>query len=225
MQDALLVLAELVLLFFLSQSVVKSLSLLFFAITKSRKVTITLISILFFPGVLLHELSHYLVAMLLFVGVGELDLYPKFTDGEVRLGSVQIVKTDPIRRFFIGIAPLIVGLSVLLLGLYYALSSQFFMENVLFRIPVAAYLLFVVGNTMFSSRRDVEGALELLIALFVLSVALFFIGVNVTSFFVSLFSFIPQENMHRWVLLLLIPIAVDVGVLLWLRFLTNKPEV
>jgi hypothetical protein len=74
------------------------------------------------PGVILHEISHWLVARLLFVPTRDVALFrpqPAETrdkqGGPVTLGYVEIFKTDPVRQSLIGLAPLPVGILVLLL--------------------------------------------------------------------------------------------------------------
>jgi hypothetical protein len=71
---------------------------------------VALFSILFFPGVLLHEISHYLVARLLGVRTGRFSLLPEpLPNGRLRLGYVETASTDFIRDGLIGIAPLLAG--------------------------------------------------------------------------------------------------------------------
>ncbi|MBN9390644.1 MAG: hypothetical protein J0I20_21620 [Chloroflexi bacterium] len=82
------------------------------------------------PGVVLHEISHWLMARVLFVPTRDVALFrpqpaepkggPKGQKGQaqggpVTLGYVEIFKTDPVRQSLIGLAPLPVGILVLLL--------------------------------------------------------------------------------------------------------------
>ena len=72
--------------------------------------TLGLFSLLFFPGVLLHELSHFLMARLLGVRTGRFSLLPSLMpDGKLRLGYVETDETDLLRDALIGTAPLITG--------------------------------------------------------------------------------------------------------------------
>lgn len=109
----------------------------------------------------MHEFSHWLMAKILFVPTGRMSLTPKFGENSVELGSVQIAKTDFVRRFFIGIAPLLTGISVLIFILF-AINSYTF--------PVWVYLLFAyicitVINTMSLSKSDLSGAWKILLIL------------------------------------------------------------
>lgn len=72
-----------------------------------------LFSLLLFPGVFLHELSHFLMARLLGVRTGRFSLLPKvLANGNMRLGYVETAATDPLRDTLIGAAPLISGMVV-----------------------------------------------------------------------------------------------------------------
>lgn len=158
-------------LFFLSQQLSRLLSVFFLSITRSQKVTISLLSFLFLPGVIMHELAHWLVAEVLFVQTGEIEFLPQIQGDVVKLGSVAIAKTDPVRRLLIGIAPLFCGLSLLVI--------LFFIFKPSITWPVSfitiAYgvILFEIGNTMFSSKRDLEGMVGFIVATLIIGIILF----------------------------------------------------
>ncbi len=82
----------------------------FLLITRRQPVALGLFSLLFFPGVLLHETSHYLAARLVGVRTGRFSVLPQLlADGRLRLGYVETATTDPIRDGLIGAAPLLTG--------------------------------------------------------------------------------------------------------------------
>ena len=84
--------------------------LVFLLLTRSARLALGLFSLLFFPGVLLHELSHYLMARLLGVRTGRFSLLPELMpDGKLRLGYVETAETDLFRDALIGTAPFITG--------------------------------------------------------------------------------------------------------------------
>jgi hypothetical protein len=88
----------------------REIQLLFLLLTRRQSVALVLFSILFFPGVLLHELSHYLVARILGVRTGRFSLLPSLMpDGKLRLGFVETSGSDVLRDALIGAAPLISG--------------------------------------------------------------------------------------------------------------------
>jgi hypothetical protein len=100
---------------------------LLFLLTKRIDLSMTIFAILFLPGVLIHELSHYGMARLLNVPVGKLSLIPQpLPDGRMRLGYVETQSTDFIRDALIGAAPLIVGSFVRFLTCLGYLISRIF---------------------------------------------------------------------------------------------------
>lgn len=146
----LLVLLELILLFLLSRKLTQSLSTV---------VPYQLLAVIFFPGVVIHELSHFLAAGVLFVPVSDMEFMPKKQEGRLKLGSVSIGKTDPFRRAVIGVAPVIAGLAFLF-GMASVISQNSLMVQI-----VLLYFVFAIANTMFSSPKDMEGFLEVVLFL------------------------------------------------------------
>lgn len=83
---------------------------LFLLLTRSPRAAVTLFAALFFPGVLLHEASHYLMARLLDVPTGRFSLVPReLKNGQLQLGFVEVAKADVVRESLIGAAPLVAG--------------------------------------------------------------------------------------------------------------------
>lgn len=214
--------AELLFLFFLSRSLTRVLSLFLFKISKSKTFTITIMAFLFFPGTLLHEIAHALFALLMGVHVGKMEFIPQLEGEKVKLGSVQVGQSDPVRRFFIGAAPFFLGTIILLLILFYAVKQQFF--NNTFIVILVGYLVFEIGNTMFSSKKDMEGALELFLTLIVLVIAFYLMGIRVPSFNPSVFLAQPliQTVFRQGSLFLLAPLAIDALIILLLRPIAKK---
>ena len=89
-------------------------------ITHQPEISIALFSLLFLPGVLLHETSHFLMARLLGVRTGRFSLIPKKVGtGRLQLGYVETESTDFIRDALIGAAPLLAGcIFIALVGVY-----------------------------------------------------------------------------------------------------------
>lgn len=176
----LLFFGELFTLFLLSKTLINLLSSFYYRLTHSKKATIYLLSFLFLPGTIIHELSHYAMALILRVPVGELELVPKLVDGGVKMGSVKIGETDPIRRVIIGTAPFFIG-TLLILGLFFYGFQQELFENK-FYIFLTGYLVFEIGNTMFSSKKDMEGALGLLLTILALAAIFYLVGLPLSAF-------------------------------------------
>lgn len=162
---------ELAILFFSSRLMTKSLSFL----------PINVISFIFLPGIIIHELSHLLVANLLFVPTGDVEFMPKVEGQNIKLGSVAIGRSDPVRRFLIGVAPVLFGILVISIVLYFlkSISIPIYANLIIF------YCLFVVGNTMFSSKKDMEGSIALFIIILIFLGAAYFWGIKIPHEFFS----------------------------------------
>jgi hypothetical protein len=88
----------------------QELQMLFLIITRRPAFSLGLFSILFFPGVFLHEISHYLMAKILWVRTRRISLLPEASpDGKLRMGYVEVAKVDILRNAIIGAAPLVTG--------------------------------------------------------------------------------------------------------------------
>ena len=85
---------------------------LFLVISRRSDIAMLLFSVVFFPGILLHELSHFLMAKLLGVETGRFSLAPKdLKNGLLQLGFVEIGAASQVKEALIGAAPLLVGSS------------------------------------------------------------------------------------------------------------------
>jgi hypothetical protein len=151
-------------------------------------------SLIFLPGVILHELSHYLAALLLQVKTGKFSLLPRVTpDGRLQLGYVETSKVDPLRDSIIGAAPLLsgsalvayAGLVKLNLDLLWGSSSG--MTDLLLHIQQVYqspdfwlwfYLIIAISSTMVPSRSDRRAWLTLSIFIISLLVIGLLIGVG-----------------------------------------------
>lgn len=206
---------ELVLLFFLSRFLTRSISVLLFRLTKSQTITIHALSFIFLPGIIIHELSHLLTAGVLFVPIGEIDFFPKITEDGVKLGSVAIGKTDIFRRMVVGIAPFIVGIALILITLFYFISPDFFLGLFTWKIALLLYIVFEITNTMFSSKKDMEGVIELLLAVVLFSAVFYFIGFRIPLSFLQTSFENNQaiEFVKKADIFLLVSITLD--VLVW----------
>jgi hypothetical protein len=207
---------ELLVLFFFSRSVTRNISYIFFRITRNEKLTIYFMAFFFFPGTLIHELAHYVTALMLFVHASHMEFIPKIIGNGVKLGSVQIASTDPLRRALIGMAPFFWGTTIML-AILFAFQSFGGLNNIWITL-ITGYVLFEISNTMFSSRKDMEGTLELFIAVIIVGVIFYFLGVRfpeidpdtlLTPAVISLF----ETGSY----FLSVPLIIDIGLLLLLR--------
>lgn len=160
---------------------------------------VVIYAIVLFPGVLLHEMSHWLSATLLGVRTGSMSLIPRRQpDGTLQLGYVEYYRgrrMDPIRESLIGAAPLIAGTTVILLISYRIfgvtdLAAAVRLGDVdvlaaaladLLSTPfvgVWIYLIFAVANAMMPSRSDRRAWPAFVLILVVVGVFFYLIGLQ-----------------------------------------------
>lgn len=213
-------------LFFLSRTLIESLASLVMNLTHRHQFTVNFLAILFLPGTIIHELSHLLVAGVMLVPVGELEVLPEVQGKQVKLGSVQIGQTDPFRRTIIGVAPVLVGLGIIFYALYFVKDSLFPATS-WWQAILALYIIFQISNTMFSSKKDLEGTVVLvttiIILIFILLLALYLTGnLSYLDFwgkinFDGLVELLQQSDR-----LLLFPLIIDVAVVGILKLILKR---
>lgn len=198
-----------------------SVSGLFFKITRSRNIAVKLLHILLLPGVIVHELAHLVTAEVLFVRTGGLSFELEKGDEELGMGRVMIQQTDPLRRAIIGFAPVFMGILLIFASLFYLLSEQKLISSP-WNYLLLFFLVFEIGNTMFSSKKDLEGTVTLLIALILSFLALFILGFNPQNFIYSLFNSEEAVNiLKEGIKILILPIGIDIIIIFFLRVLTG----
>jgi hypothetical protein len=154
---------------------------IFLLITRQADLSMALFSLLFFPGVLLHESSHFIMAQILGVNTGKFSVLPRRMDrGNIRLGYVETEPTDFFRDSVIGLAPLLTGGAFVAIAGAYRLGMQDLwlsivqgqlaaISNVIRSVVVRPdfwlwfYLLFTVSSTMMPSAADRRAWVPLLI--------------------------------------------------------------
>jgi hypothetical protein len=171
---------------------------------------------IFLPGTIIHEFAHAIMAKLLFVYVGKMELMPQLHEDTLKLGSVEVGKTDIIRNFLIGIAPFIVGTSLLLLVLWYAFTNNIFGFN-FFSFLVLCFT-FIVANTMYSSRKDMEGAVEFFLLVIAPIIFLYFIGVRIPGLSFETLRGSGVENYFKMGSIFLgVPLILDIAFILFAK--------
>lgn len=213
-----LCLAELACIFLLSKQLTRSLSGFLYSLKFGRKINVAVIALIFLPGTFIHELSHYLMAKFLFISTGRFTLLPKPEGNMIRMGSVEIARVGRIRQLLIGLAPVLSGLSILFFAFKFLLPNlpSF---NYLF-IGLFIYLVFTIANSMFSSRKDLEGAGLMLIIVFLIIAILYILNKQfLISLLVSTLSFMPVNYFQVAAIYLMIPLILDILTILVLRLL------
>ena len=88
----------------------RQIQILLLLITHNPQWVVIIFSLVFLPGVFIHEGSHFLAARVLGVRVGGFSLVPRLLPkGQLQLGAVSTEKVDFFRDAVIGAAPLLAG--------------------------------------------------------------------------------------------------------------------
>jgi hypothetical protein len=164
--------ATLAALVFVSRWITRQVQLLGLHLTGDERAAQMTYYLLMLPGILLHELSHVIVAKLIGLRVGEFSLGPRVRNQtSIELGSVTVSRADVFRESLVGLAPFLSGTAVLVLvgtrvfdvealGQAGAASGAGGLLSALpgiWQVPdfgLWAYLIFVVSNAMMPSPSD-----------------------------------------------------------------------
>lgn len=169
------IIIELIVLGILSSRLTQLSFTLLLRLTHARRVSITILTIILFPGTVIHELSHLFTAEILGVHTGKLTLAPESIEGnEVQSGSVQVAASDPFRRTLIGIAPTITGMTTLSILSWHLSQTQHIIIGIAF-----LYLILTISNTMFTSKEDLNGVLPVAITIAIFVITLYLSGIRI----------------------------------------------
>ena len=182
------------------------------------------------PGTILHELSHATMSLVLLVPVREVHLFRLRHEpyGTVQLGEVVHANADPIRNFFIALAPLL-GASVLI----YFLSVWLLPKNESWEMLLRSgwtclflVIVFFIALGLSPSRQDLKALPVFLITVFVVGLAGYFLvwmvskRVNFSSTAVTVEKALRTAN--TGLVFVLVVVAVVSGVLLVLAEVVRR---
>src|SRR4051812_13086785 len=102
---------QLIGLYFVSRQTIKEL-FIFLRKFLPNGAAFTIITILFLPGTALHEMAHFITALILFLHVREISILPEFQKDQIKLGKVIYEKKDIFRGILVGVAPIFFGLLI-----------------------------------------------------------------------------------------------------------------
>lgn len=148
-------------------------------------------SIIFLPGTVIHEMSHFLFAILTGARTGKIEIFPSFLEEDweneeggsgVTLGYVQTQRLNPLQGFLVGTAPFLVGI-----GLLVWLASMIkvsYDNSLIYLLLFQGYLFFTVSNSFFPSWSDIKQTIPLLVTLSIVSILIWLLG----------FQFLLQPN-------------------------------
>ncbi len=98
------------------------------------------------------------------------------------MGEVQLGSSDPFRRFLIGIAPLFAGLICMIvltnLWLYFWPQLHYYWQQTVVTV-IIGYLIYAISNSMFLSKKDMEGAWMVYIVTGIIIFSIYIIGIRV----------------------------------------------
>lgn len=212
---------ELIFLFYISKKLTKTISFRIYQMTGSKKSATHLLAFLFLPGTTIHEISHAITAMVLGVHVGKITLFPEIEGKYIKLGSVEIARTDMIRRFMIGTAPFFWGTTLLLSLLFFTEKYALYTTPWIFLI---VYGIFEIGNTMFSSKKDMEGAIKLLFIVVLGISILYLLNIQIRS--EDIVTLLQHRDINRLFyqgcIYLMLPIMLDIILIGILSFRSSR---
>jgi len=137
-------------IFFLSRKNFNHFFYFFRQFFHNEKTIYTLISLIFLPGTIIHEFSHFFAAMILFLPVKEIRIFPQFENNQIKLGHVLYAKKDFLRGILVGIAPFFGALLFFFILGFFKLFPN---GNLGLNITLI-YLIFAISSVMFSSKQD-----------------------------------------------------------------------
>jgi len=185
--------ATLVLLLLVERWIHRHLQGVMLLLTGDREVAVVLYALPLLPGVVIHELSHALAAILLGVRVGRISIRPKLARQRIQLGFIPVERSDVVRASLIGLAPLLTGSTAILLigcwvfdigtvGAALAAGEWANLTAGLLRVLetpdvwVWAYVIFSVSNTMLPSRADRQAWTPVILFLVLIGVLIWAAG-------------------------------------------------
>ncbi len=177
----------LIFLLLISLSFQKNFYLFLLLLTKNKYQAVHLFSLFLLPGTIIHEVAHMLTAEILQVPTGEFSFIPEIKESqEVRVGSLKISRSGLIRRTLIGLAPLIIGLAILTTIFYFQFLPLLQNPQEIFNQKAGFWwlavfsccLIFIVSNTMFSSKKDLEPAFFPFLLILLVQIAFWLGGIK-----------------------------------------------
>ena len=143
-----------------------------YQITGSDNLAMVILFLIYLPGILIHEASHWLTARILGLKTSKFRVWPKFTRNTIGLGSVTVASGGMLWDSLVGLAPLLIGSALIVLigeqvfdteTIAFAWRTGKLLDGVTFVVDGLAhkpdslwwsYLLFAIANAMMPSASD-----------------------------------------------------------------------
>ena len=220
---------SLLVLAFLSWQISLRTQLVTYYLTRSADMATVIIFLLFLPGVIVHELSHWISARALGLRTSRFRVWPQQHGDHIGLGGVSVERGGAWRDSIVGMAPLLTGTALIAwIGaqvfqserLLVVLAQGRWLEGAGALVQamgnadglVWAYLLFAVGNSMMPSRSDRQPVKALLLYLLFAALIYVVVGLPIDPLNALLGWIVPAFQIV--ISALLFTIGVDVFVLL-----------
>ncbi len=205
-------------------------------LTGSIDLAVVILFLVYLPGIIIHEVAHWLMAKLLGLKTGKFRVWPRKRGKQIGMGSVSVARGGPLADSLVGLAPLIVGsLLVASVGMQVFQSNQMIqlLQQGSWRSAITTtlttmrlqpdgfvwlYLLFAVANAMLPSSSDREPLRSLLLYILVFGVLYLFID-NSGQIFLQLANWLtgPVETLVSALALVTLLDAIILAVLYLLR--------
>lgn len=159
--------SSLLFLYLTNSQMTRELSRLVHRLGGSQNILVWVWSLVFLPGTVIHELSHFLAATATGTKTGKIEILPEYLEDSiggnrhVALGYVQVASMNPIQGFIVGIAPLITGILLLVWLAPMIIAHYYGGDTLLFALKT--YLFFTVANSLFPSWSDIKQTIPLII--------------------------------------------------------------
>ena len=143
-----------------------------YLITGSDDLAMVILFLIYLPGILIHETSHWLVARILGLKTSKFRVWPKYSRNTIGLGSVTVSSGGVIWDSLVGLAPLLIGSALIVLigeqvfdtqTVAFAWRTGRLLDGLTFVADGLAhrpdsllwsYLLFAIANAMMPSASD-----------------------------------------------------------------------
>ncbi|CAN5405388.1 hypothetical protein BH10CHL1_BH10CHL1_46690 [soil metagenome] len=182
----------------LSWQISRHLRLLVVYITGSVDFSTVIFFLILLPGIIIHEAAHWITAYILGLKPSQFRVWPKSQGRFIGLGSVKVRRGNLWQDNLVGLAPLIIGSSLLALigqriffadqistavlqGRWIEALQDFWQVLSTADGALWAYLLFVIGNAMMPSVSDRESLKPLLLYVVLAALLYFVIGLPLSS--------------------------------------------
>lgn len=207
-----------------------------YRITQSADLAMVVLFLLYLPGILIHEASHWLMAKVLGLKTGKFRVWPRKRGRHIGMGSVSVSRGGAVADSLVGLAPLMVG------SFFVAMVGEQVFQSyllptlwqggdwwkgiqALLRVVTRqqdgflwSYLLFAVANAMLPSSSDREPLRSLLLYIVLFGV-LYILVDSSGQFFLQVTAWLagPLATLVNALFLVAILDAIVLGVLFSLR--------